>query len=40
MRLFIAIQFSPEILDALRHIQSEMKSFDVRGRYAPRLSVP
>lgn len=35
MRLFIAIQFSPEILDALLHIQSEMKSFDVRGRYAP-----
>ena len=35
MRLFIAIQFSPEILDALVGVQSELKSFDVRGRYSP-----
>ncbi|MBQ4422307.1 MAG: RNA 2',3'-cyclic phosphodiesterase [Schwartzia sp.] len=35
MRLFIAIQFSPEILDALVGVQSEMKSFDARGRYSP-----
>lgn len=35
MRLFIAIQFSPEILDALVDVQSELKSFDVRGRYSP-----
>lgn len=35
MRLFIAIQFSPEILDALVGVQSELNSFDVRGRYSP-----
>ena len=35
MRLFIAILFSAEFLDALLNVQSELKSFDVRGRYAP-----
>lgn len=35
MRLFIAIQFSEEILDALLHLQSELQSRDLRGRYAP-----
>ena len=35
MRLFIAIQFSPEIMDALVGVQSERKSFNVRGRYSP-----
>ena len=35
MRLFIAIQFSPEIMDALVGVQSELKSFGVRGRYSP-----
>ena len=35
MRLFIAIQFSEDILNALLNVQSEMKSFDVRGRYSP-----
>lgn len=35
MRLFIAIQFSPDILNALLDVQSEMKAFDVRGRYSP-----
>ena len=35
MRLFIAIQFSEDILNALLNVQSEMKAFDVRGRYSP-----
>lgn len=35
MRLFIAIQFSEGILNALLDVQSEMKSCDVRGRYSP-----
>ena len=35
MRLFIAIQFSEDILNALLNVQSEMKSFEVRGRYSP-----
>ena len=35
MRLFIAIQFSAEMMDALLDVQSELKSFDVRGRYSP-----
>ena len=35
MRLFIAILFSAELLDALLDVQSELKSFDVRGRYVP-----
>ena len=35
MRLFIAIQFSEEIVNALLGVQSEMKALDVRGRYSP-----
>lgn len=35
MRLFIAVQFSKDILNALLDVQSEMKAFDVRGRYSP-----
>ena len=35
MRLFIAIQFSEDMLNALLDVQSEMKAFDVRGRYSP-----
>ena len=35
MRLFIAIQFSENMLNALLDVQSEMKAFDVRGRYSP-----
>ncbi len=35
MRLFIAIQFSEDFLNALLNVQAEMKSFDVRGRYSP-----
>lgn len=35
MRLFIAVQFSEDILKALLDVQSEMKAFDVRGRYSP-----
>ena len=35
MRLFIAVQFSEDILKALLDVQSELKSFDVRGRYSP-----
>ena len=35
MRLFIAIQFSPDILDALLDLQAELKSCDLRGRYSP-----
>lgn len=35
MRLFIAIRFNEEILNALLGVQSEMRALDVRGRYAP-----
>jgi len=35
MRLFIAVQFSEDMLNALLDVQSEMKAFDVRGRYSP-----
>ncbi len=35
MRLFIAIQFNADILDALLTLQSELKSCDLRGRYSP-----
>ena len=35
MRLFIALQFSEDILTALMNVQSEMKTYEVRGRYSP-----
>ncbi len=35
MRLFIAIQFNADILDALLDLQAELKSCDLRGRYSP-----
>ena len=36
MRLFIAIQFTDNILDSLMNFQNELKSQGMRGRYAPR----
>ncbi len=35
MRLFIAVQFNDEILEALNELQDELRDQGVEGQYSP-----